>query len=185
MLIKIESIRCPDVTGLVSGCLRNCRPDTPEYAKIMAQEIYWEGLYIIPWIFMAYYFQFLYAFEVNVEFALKKTKLISIGTIFSALVNIILNLLFIPIFGYIAAAITTAISYFLLFLFHYFLTSRIIKRNIYGFRFHLNSIVYVLISTIFFTAFRDHLMIRVIGIFIALLLFYKSIRPILNEYRFN
>ena len=32
MLIKIESIRCPDVTGLVSGCLRNCRPDTPEYA---------------------------------------------------------------------------------------------------------------------------------------------------------
>jgi len=33
MLIKIESIRCPDVTGLVSGCLRNCRPDTPEYAS--------------------------------------------------------------------------------------------------------------------------------------------------------
>jgi len=32
MLIKIESIRCPDVTGLMSGCLRNCRPDTPEYA---------------------------------------------------------------------------------------------------------------------------------------------------------
>jgi hypothetical protein len=33
MLIKIESIRCPDVTGLMSGCLRNCRPDTPEYAS--------------------------------------------------------------------------------------------------------------------------------------------------------
>ena len=32
MLIKIESIRCPDVTGLMSGCLRNCRPDTPVYA---------------------------------------------------------------------------------------------------------------------------------------------------------
>ena len=34
MLIKIESIRCPDVTGLMSGCLRNCRPDTPKYALI-------------------------------------------------------------------------------------------------------------------------------------------------------
>ena len=33
MLIKIESIRCPYVTGLMSGCLRNCRPDTPEYAQ--------------------------------------------------------------------------------------------------------------------------------------------------------
>jgi len=32
MLIKIESIRCPDVSGLMSGCLRNCRPDTPEFA---------------------------------------------------------------------------------------------------------------------------------------------------------
>ncbi|MEA3454052.1 MAG: hypothetical protein U9R12_03860 [Candidatus Caldatribacteriota bacterium] len=30
---KIESIRCPDVTGLMSGCLRNCRPDTPEFAN--------------------------------------------------------------------------------------------------------------------------------------------------------
>jgi len=34
MLIKIESIRCPYVTGLMSGCLRNCRPDTPEYAIV-------------------------------------------------------------------------------------------------------------------------------------------------------
>ncbi len=37
MLIKIESIRCPDVTGLVSGCLRNCRPDTPEYALVIVK----------------------------------------------------------------------------------------------------------------------------------------------------
>jgi len=46
MLIKIESIRCPDVTGLVSGCLRNCRPDTPEYA---ISERYFQNNNIIPW----------------------------------------------------------------------------------------------------------------------------------------
>ena len=42
MLIKIESIRCPDVTGLMSGCLRNCRPDTPVYAVVKHQDL--EGL---------------------------------------------------------------------------------------------------------------------------------------------
>jgi len=42
MLIKIESIRCPDASGLMSGCFRNCRPDTPEYALIAkGLEIVW------------------------------------------------------------------------------------------------------------------------------------------------
>lgn len=149
-----------------------------ELVKVMADSAYWVGLDIVPWIFMAHYFQFLYAFEVNVEFALKKTKLISIGTVLAAGINILLNIILIPKYGYIAAAVATTISYFLLFSFHYILTSRVIKMNIYGIHFHLQSILYVVISTVFFIIFKDWLYIRLIGIFLTFLLFFKKvIRP--------
>ena len=149
-----------------------------ELVKVMADPAYWVGLDIVPWIFMAHYFQFLYAFEVNVEFALKKTKLISIGTVLAMGINILLNIILIPKYGYIAAAVATTISYFLLFSFHYILTSRVIKTSIYGIQFHLQSILYVIISTAFFIIFKDWLYIRLIGIFLTFLLFFKKvIRP--------
>lgn len=154
-----------------------------EIIKVMAAEDFWGGLDILPWIFMAYYFQFMYALEVNVEFALKKTILIPLGTIFSAIINIILNILLIPKFGYMAAAITTVISYFLLFLFHYLMTTKIIKQNIYGFKFHLKSIFYVILATLYFIIFKDYLIIRLFGIIICLMLFYRSIQSFLGELR--
>jgi O-antigen/teichoic acid export membrane protein len=145
-----------------------------ELIKIMAEDNYWEGLKVVPWVFMAFYFQFMYAFEVNVEFALKRTKLISIGTTLAAALNIVLNLIFIPIGGYLAAAITTAISYFFLFAFHYFITARILKVQIYGFRFHAESILYVFSITVYFVLFQDNTIFRIVGILIPIYLFIKS-----------
>jgi len=48
---------------------------SPEIIKIMADEAYWEGLYIIPFIFMAYYFNLMYSFEANIEFFTKKLSI--------------------------------------------------------------------------------------------------------------
>ncbi|MDF1616143.1 lipopolysaccharide biosynthesis protein [Petrocella sp. FN5] len=146
-----------------------------ELVKLMADSAYWIGLDIVPWIFMAHYFQFLYAFEVNVEFALKRTKLISIGTVLAAMINISLNIILIPIYGYIAAAVATTISYFLLFVFHYILTSKVIKKSIFGIRFHVHSVLYVLISTAFFIIFKDWIYIRLLGILLTCLLFFKKV----------
>jgi O-antigen/teichoic acid export membrane protein len=59
------------------------------------------------------------------EFFYRKTGLISLGTLLSAIINITLNIIFVPKFGYIAAAITTTISYLFLFIFHYLITSNL------------------------------------------------------------
>ncbi|MGY4686605.1 oligosaccharide flippase family protein [Petrotoga sp. DB-2] len=147
---------------------------SPELIKIMAEESYWEGLIIIPYVFGAYYFQFLYTFEVNVEFFLKKPGLISIGTILSAAINVVLNIWLIPIFGYIAAAVTTLISYIFLFIFHYLMTNKIIKKTVYGIRFHLISILYVTIITLYFMLFQSMLLPRLIGLLGILGYFYFS-----------
>ncbi|HAK44252.1 MAG TPA: hypothetical protein DCM59_18125 [Clostridium sp.] len=177
-IIKKRAEIYRDVFTLIYICVLMV---STELVKIIANENYWGGISVIPWVFLGLYFQFLYSFEVNVEFALKKTKLISLGTIFAVLINIVLNLLFIPTYGYIAAAITTAISYFVLFLLHYFLTSRIIGKKIYGLAFHLKSICYVMIATIYFIIFQENIFIRFLAILIAVLLFYRSISPLLNK----
>jgi len=148
---------------------------SPELIRIMADESYWEGLYIVPWIFMAHYFIFMYALEVNVEYACKRTELIAAGTIISALINIGLNIIFVPIYGYVAAAVTTVISYYALFLFHYLITSRVLKRTEYGFGFHLQSTVFVLGITTYFLIFQNSLPFRIVGILLFWGMLYRSI----------
>ncbi len=63
---------------------------------------------------------------------MKKTLAISIGTIMAGGLNIILNLTMIPVFGYEIAAWTTVISYFCLFIFHWFNVSVLLKEKTIG-----------------------------------------------------
>jgi len=65
---------------------------------------------------------------------MKKSLAISIGTIMAGGLNIALNLLMIPVFGYEIAAWTTVISYFCLFIFHWFNVSILLKEKTIGLR---------------------------------------------------
>jgi len=145
---------------------------SPELVKLLAEQSYWEGMYLLPWIFMAVYFQFMYKYEVRVEIYYKKTSLISAGTLFSAGINVGLNILLVPIYGYPAAAVTTAISYFLLFIFHYILTTKVIKFNLHGLWFHMQSLIYVGLTTSFYLIARSSILMRISGIIILLVLLY-------------
>lgn len=91
----------------------------PEVMKFLASEHYWEGMSIIPPIVLANFVTFVYTFYVGVEHFYKKTGNIAINTMAAAISNIILNLIFIPLFGYEAAAYTTIISYTFSLLLHY------------------------------------------------------------------
>lgn len=90
----------------------------PEILKLMAAKTYWDGISIIPPIVLANYFIFMYTFFVNVEHYNKKTMGITINTVVAAVVNIALNYIFIPLYGYVAAAYTTLASYLIAMLLH-------------------------------------------------------------------
>ncbi len=104
----------------------------PELAVIMAPSNYLAGVKLIPVVVLSYFFQFLYTVYVNFAFYMKKTLAISIGTIMAGGLNIILNLTMIPVFGYEIAAWTTVISYFCLFIFHWFNVSALLKEKTIG-----------------------------------------------------
>lgn len=134
---------------------------SPEIIKVMADKRYWDGLVIVPYIFMAYYFNLMYSFEVNVEFYTRKTHLISIGTILGAVINVVLNIVLIPKYGYVIAAVTTVISNFSLFVFHFIIVNYLLRIRIFGIRFHLVSLSYVVIATTVFMVFQNYLLMRI------------------------
>jgi len=101
-----------------------------EIVMIMADEKYFKALEIVPIVIMGYIGVFLYTLYAGYTFYRKKTGLISLFTFIAGFVNIGLNYMFIPKYGYIAAAWTTLISYFLLFALHYINAKFILKEKV-------------------------------------------------------
>ncbi|MDF2588864.1 MAG: polysaccharide biosynthesis protein [Anaerocolumna sp.] len=107
-----------DFISLMTICMVCVIFAGPEVVKIMSSNKYWEGIVIIPPVILSNYVIFAYTLYVNIEHFYKKTASITINTMTAACSNIILNLIFIPKYGYIAAAYTTLASYTLSFVLH-------------------------------------------------------------------
>jgi O-antigen/teichoic acid export membrane protein len=95
--------------------------------RIFAPAEYQTAIAITPIVMAGMFFRLVYSFYVNVEFYEKKTAYISIGTIISAALNVGLNLLLIPRYGYVIAAWTTLITYIFLASFHAFIVRHVFK----------------------------------------------------------
>lgn len=92
---------------------------SPEIIKILAPEEYYIGIYLVPLLIVASFTKALYNLFANVEFYYKKSKKILKATVVATIVNLILNMIFIPKFGFMAAAYTTLFSYIVLIIMHY------------------------------------------------------------------
>ncbi|WOO38851.1 oligosaccharide flippase family protein [Anaerocolumna sp. AGMB13020] len=131
----------------------------PEIVKIMANETYWEGIKIIPPIVLANYVIFLYSLYVNIEHFYKHTIYITRNTIIAAIVNVLLNYIFIPIYGYVAAAYTTLAAYLISLILHAIYAKKL-EPGLYPIRAFVRPIVLIIISTILFYIFKDYSFIR-------------------------
>ncbi len=101
-----------------------------EIIMVMSSRAYWGSANLFMPIMVGLFFLFLYTIPVEIEYFYKETKYIAGTTIVSALVNILLNWVCIPQFGYKAAAYTTAVSYLVMFFMHWAISRRIlIKHN--------------------------------------------------------
>lgn len=106
-------------------------PVSVELSGILGSSNYSKGIVLIMPVTLGYFFQFLYGFPVNTEFVLKKTNFIGIGTGVAAVLNVVLNLLFLPRFGYMAAGYTTLITYIALFIAHYFIAKKVSSQSVF------------------------------------------------------
>lgn len=104
----------------------------PEAVKIFAPVEYQDAIWVIPAVAMSVYFMFAYSLFAVFEFYYEKTKYITLATIVGAIVNIILNYIFIDVHGYYAAGYTTLLCYMIFAIMHYGFMRKICKEKLNG-----------------------------------------------------
>lgn len=104
----------------------------PELIRIFAPDSYYEAIWVIPPIAMGGYFIYLYERVAKITFYYEHTKIIALTTALSAILNIVLNYIFIPIYGYYAAGYTTLACYMAFAIFHYAVMKKMCRRHTDG-----------------------------------------------------
>ena len=92
---------------------------SPEIIKLFTNKDYWDSTYCLVPLSISVFGEMLYCLPANIEYFNKKTTFIMWGTISATIINIILDIGFVYIFGYVGAAYATSLSKLLLFAFHY------------------------------------------------------------------
>ena len=133
---------------------------SPEVLYILGGKSYMEAIYVLAPISMGCVCQFLYTMFVNVEQFKKKTVGMAIGSATAAVINLVLNLIFIPKYGYLAAAYTTLIGYIILLLIHMYLVDRLGFKKIYDYKFIGLVILVGIGMMILITSLYSHTVLR-------------------------
>ena len=83
----------------------------PEILKLAAPTSYYEAVTDIPAIMTGCFFIFVYVLFINVEVYFEKNSFVAIASILASILNVGLNYICIPRYGYLAAGYTTMVSY--------------------------------------------------------------------------
>lgn len=104
----------------------------PEIVAILGTDEYYAAVWVIPAVAASVYFTFCYGLFNTVEFYLNYTSVIMIASVIGAVLNVVLNAIFIPMYGFIAAGYTTAVCYFVFMVMHYLFIRKVSKQEFKG-----------------------------------------------------
>ena len=108
-----------------------CTLVAPEILLVVAPKEYQAAKWAMPPVIAGCFFLYLAGCFMRIEFYHEKKRNITLASIVAAILNIVLNLIFIPKFGFLAAAYTTLLSYIIFALIHFRAMYSICKENNY------------------------------------------------------
>lgn len=152
---------------------------SPEIIKILATEEYWSGTTMVVPIIGGTYIMFMYTLEVHTEYYYKSTKQIPLYTAIAAFSNFVLNFIFIPSYGALAAAYTSLVSYGISFVLHYRAAHKC-NKSVLPFNVFIIPSVMVVAGSIFMVIFIDKIFVRwsvaiTIGVFFLIYSFKNDL----------
>lgn len=106
---------------LVAICVLAINLIAPELMKLLARKEYYEGVYCIPALVYSVYLIFVYTIFSNIELFFGKNSYVTAASTVGMIVNIVLNALFIPRYGFVAASYTTMAGFFTICIGHFLL----------------------------------------------------------------
>ncbi|MDY6291073.1 MAG: oligosaccharide flippase family protein [Succiniclasticum sp.] len=101
----------------------------PEILKLAAPPAYYEAVIGIPAIMIGGFYIFIYVLFMYIEVYYEKAHFVAIASIIAAIINVMLNYVFLNLYGYISAAYTTMFSYMVMAFIHYLFFSLIQKNK--------------------------------------------------------
>ena len=177
------------VNALVGYVCIGCIAIGPEAVLVLGSEKYLAGVYCIIPIVLGLMAQFLFSHYIILEVHHKRTEFTSIGTVVAAVLNIALNLIFVPMFGFVAAACTTLASYLVLYLIHLYIVRRKLNIQLYNDWRIFSWFLIVAVASVAFNFLYNMIIPRyllMIGITVVMLLiFRKELLAIIEERKRN
>lgn len=88
--------------------------------KYIIAESYWEGLKVVPIVLMSYIFQGIF-FNLSLWYKLTdKTQYGAYFSILGTIITLLINIIFVPIYGYMASAVASFVCYLIMMLVSYY-----------------------------------------------------------------
>lgn len=179
-----DYVNCFSLLTIILFCV------SPELIKLLSNRSYWEAISIVCPAILGVYFVFLYGLPVEVEYYYKKTSYLATGTIIAAIVDIILCVTFVPLYGYHAAVYATAFTYALYLGLHMYIAYRLTSKQLpFSLKHILISAIAVIILCFTFQTFSDCWYIRypitMIVMFIFILQYKELIETFVNKRRLH
>jgi len=155
-----------------------------ELIFILADKRYHIAYHVVPWIVLGYVFYAMYTFYLRYLSAIKKTFYIALACIIGSSVNIGLNAIFLPLYGYIAAAYTTAISYLLMVFLAYMFARIELKKKIIPLweLFRPSFLLFIFYPVLYFLENLKLSLVPLVGVKIILLLGFLVMLLIIEGY---
>lgn len=114
---------------LIAACMFGIDLIAPEIMKILGSSDYYVGIYCIPALVYSVYLIFVYTVFTNIELFFGKNLFVTIASTIGMAANIILNALFIPKYGFIAAGYTTLAGYLVICIGNFFFMQQCLKQE--------------------------------------------------------
>ncbi|HPF82897.1 MAG TPA: polysaccharide biosynthesis C-terminal domain-containing protein, partial [Bacilli bacterium] len=151
----------------------------PLIYNILVNEKYIESYVYVPILLLASLFHVILSLYGSIYITNKKTKQIMKTSIYAAIINIIINVLFIKYIGLFAASLSTLLAYFFMTIYRYKDVKKytIIKYDIKNLLLNTLLMIIVIISY-YFNIFSLNIIIFLLALFTIIILDLKDIKSI-------
>ena len=159
---------------MVAGATIGIELIAPEIMRVLGSEEYYQGVYCIPALVLSVFLIFIYTLFSDIELFFGKNIFVTMASSVGMVANVILNAVFIPHYGYLAAGYTTLLSFAIICVINYLLVTKCLREQGICFAeiFDLKFVIYILVILLAFTFICNYLyqtMIIRLGIVILIL----------------
>ena len=155
----------------------------PEIIGVFTTDIYLKEISVVPPIISGCFITSVYSLIGNILLYNKKTVSIMLGTLSAGVINVLLNFLCIPFWGFHAAAYTTFIGYVVLTLVLYIFMKKIrnLTANFFDMRFSVIICVVAFIINMVISFLYPYRVIRLIIAMVVILIAYFQRKKIIKK----